>query len=102
VIVIHCRFTLAAADREQWIESAQRMAEISRTEAGCLEYAFSADVSDPLTMYSYQEWESQETLDAHEQAPHHARRMAELAAWDVDYQKIAFYGVAWQRNQVRA
>jgi len=101
VIVIHCRFGIPEDARAAWTESACRMAERSRTEHGCLEYAFSFDVNDPCIAYSYQEWADQESLDAHERAPHHDERMEELKQWQIEYQKVAFYGVAWQRDQVR-
>jgi quinol monooxygenase YgiN len=94
VIVIHCRFRIQPPDRDRWIESSRRMAEASRAEAGCLEYAFSIDVNDPAVAYSYQEWENQELLDAHERSGHREVRGAELMGMTISYEKVAFYGTA--------
>jgi quinol monooxygenase YgiN len=101
VIVIHCRFVIDPKDRDAWTESAQRMATLSRAEEGNIAYDFSFDVIDPNVAYVYEAWTTQELLDRHIAAPHHVARAEELKAWNIDYQQIFFYGVAWERD-VRA
>ena len=39
--------------------------EVGRTEAGIVRYTFYPDLVDPLRYFLFEEWESQETHDAH-------------------------------------
>lgn len=39
--------------------------EVGRTEAGIVRYTFYSDPVDPLRYFLFEEWESQETHDAH-------------------------------------
>lgn len=39
-------------------------------EAGCVSYDFSSDFSDPSLFHLFEEWESEEHLKAHFEAPH--------------------------------
>jgi len=98
LIVIHCRFWIDPKDREAWVESAQRMASLSRAEVGNIAYDFSFDVIDPNVAYAYEAWDTQEHLDDHIAAQHHVQRANELATMNIDYQQIFFYGVDWQRD----
>ena len=98
MIVIHCEFYVDPNDRDAWIESAVRTATISRSEVGCLSYQFSFDVAEPNIAYAYEVWASQEDLDAHMAAPHHAIRLRELEAWNIVRREAVFYGIEWARD----
>jgi quinol monooxygenase YgiN len=45
-------------------------AATSRTDAGCVSYAFHRDLEDADRYVSVEVWEDQAALDAHFQAPH--------------------------------
>lgn len=65
----------------------------SRAEAGCIEYAYAVDVSEPGLIRVFEQWESWEALEVHFQQPHmkpwraalQAAGIAErnLNAWEV-------------------
>jgi quinol monooxygenase YgiN len=64
---------------DQRVELEQLLASgaaISRSDAGCVSYAFHRDLQDPDRYVSVEVWEDQAALDAHFQAPH----LAELFA----------------------
>jgi quinol monooxygenase YgiN len=55
--------------REEFVQSALRISEQTRTEAGCLVYRFSNDLTDPNTFYLHEEWESDEAMQRHFKTP---------------------------------
>lgn len=57
---------------------AEPMAAATRAEPGCLEYRFSASLSDPTMVTVFERWESPSALEAHLEADHTARFGAEL------------------------
>jgi quinol monooxygenase YgiN len=50
----------------------------TRAEAGCLNYDFHADASDPCIFVFYENWRSQDDLDAHMGMPHLAPLITQL------------------------
>ena len=50
----------------------------TRAEAGCLNYDFHADASDPCVFVFYENWRSQDDLDAHMGMPHLAPLFTQL------------------------
>jgi quinol monooxygenase YgiN len=50
------------------------MVAASRTEDGCLAYAFARDLTDEGLVHVFELWRDQAALDAHFQTPH-------MAAW---------------------
>ena len=50
----------------------------TRAEAGCLNYDFHADASDPCIFVFYENWRSQVDLDAHMGMPHLAPLFTQL------------------------
>ena len=53
-------------------EALRTMEETTRSEPGCLTYAFSLDVSDPTMMRIFERWESMAALEEHIHTPHMA------------------------------
>ena len=51
-------------------EAMRRVIDASRAEAGCLLYAYGADLAEPGLYRVSELWESREALDAHFAAPH--------------------------------
>jgi quinol monooxygenase YgiN len=42
---------------------------IFTAESGCISYTFSADLVEPGLIHVFEEWQSQDALDAHFKAP---------------------------------
>ena len=91
MLIIHGRFEVHPDDMEAWVESAQRMATVSRTEPGCVAYDFSVDVLDPTHAYILQMWSSTEEHDAHTASAHHVTRTEELGHLRVETREIRYY-----------
>ncbi|MBC8103151.1 MAG: antibiotic biosynthesis monooxygenase [Cytophagales bacterium] len=65
------------------VEAMSEVMAETRKEAGCISYTFSPDFTDPGLFHLFEEWESQEQLSAHFEAPHIAafrRRQPEFVA----------------------
>lgn len=74
MIIIAGIFKFKADKLEEAKASLIATQTIANTEAGCRVYRFSQSLEDETVFYLYEEWESQETLDAHAANP----KLAEL------------------------
>ena len=63
-------------------------------EAGCISYTFSADLSDRSKFHIFEEWESQDALDAHFKTPHMAVFQGKFGALGVSEMALQRYEVA--------
>jgi quinol monooxygenase YgiN len=72
MIVISGRNSLLEAEVESFVRAASAMAATSRKEPGCVDYRFAIDVEDALVLQQFEQWESQQALDAHFATPHFA------------------------------
>ncbi|GAB4237022.1 MAG: putative quinol monooxygenase [Methyloligellaceae bacterium] len=54
----------------------EKLVDITRAEAGCLQYDLHQDNDDPAHFMFYENWESRELWQAHMNAPHLAAYMA--------------------------
>ena len=79
MIVIAGKITVKPELREEARHAALEMVEATRREAGCLSYAFYADLVDPGTFFIFEEWESDAALGAHFQSEHMARFQQQAA-----------------------
>ena len=50
----------------------------TRAEPGCINYDFHADRTDPCIFVFYENWKSQDDLDAHMKMPHLAPLLSEI------------------------
>lgn len=80
MIVVAGTVTFDGANQEVVIAAANRVAEITRTEDGCISYEFFADLNGPGRMLVFEEWESEEALETHMKTPHLADFRAALGA----------------------
>ncbi len=72
MILIAGTFTIQAEDREVAVAAmAEMMAETAKEE-GCVSYDMTSSFDDPTTIHLFEEWESEEHLQAHFEAPHMA------------------------------
>jgi quinol monooxygenase YgiN len=94
MLVIAGTITLDPADREKAIAAAVDMMEATRKETGCVAYTFSGDFSDPAIIHLFEQWESQEALNAHFQAPHMATFQAALGGLSVKNMAVQKYEIS--------
>ncbi len=66
----------------------------TRKEAGCIHYAFSADVEDPARFHIIEHWESEEALKTHFGASHMATFQAALGGLGVKGLDVQRYDIA--------
>lgn len=72
VVVIAGTLVLEPADRAAFLEAAAAMVLASRAEAGCHDYAFSADPSEPGGVRIFERWASAADLESHFATAHMA------------------------------
>jgi len=93
MLVIGGPIRLDAAKREEAIAAAKEMMEATRKEPGCISYTFSADLEDPGCFMIFEEWESQEALEAHFASPH-------MATFTGKFGGLGVKGMSVQKYQV--
>jgi len=65
VLIIGGVWKVEPEEREAFLAGRHEMMRSARQEPGCLEHVFSADPIDPTRVVLYEQWASQEALDAH-------------------------------------
>ena len=80
MIVIAGKIQVKPERRDEARKAALDMVEATRREAGCVSYAFYADLVEPATFFLFEEWESDAALAAHFQTPHMARFQEQVPA----------------------
>ena len=78
MIIVHGTIPIKADSRDQALQLARRMADLTRGERGCISYDFYVGLSDPNTLMLFQEWESMEALMGHFQTEHMDEFLKEL------------------------
>jgi quinol monooxygenase YgiN len=73
MLVIAGTLSLDPGKRDQAIAAARELMQETRKEPGCISYTFSADLEDAGCFRIFEEWKSQQDLEAHFKAPHMAR-----------------------------
>ena len=94
MLVIAGTISLDPEKRDAAIEAAIPMMEATRKEAGCVSYAFSADLENPGDFRVFEEWESQAALDAHFKAPHMATFQAAMGGFGIRGMNVQKYEIA--------
>jgi len=56
--------------RDEMVAVLARLAERTRHDAGCIEYWWSEELSDPGAFRFFEAWESEEAFAAHRDAPY--------------------------------
>ncbi len=94
MLVIAGHIRIDPAKKDEAIPAAVEMMAETHKEPGCISYTFSADLSDPGVFRIFEEWESQDALDAHFKAPHMATFQAKVAGFGVKEMKVKRYEVS--------
>lgn len=95
MIVIAGRVVVDPAKVDAALPVAREMVAATLEESGCAAYKFSADLDEAGVFHIFEEWESQESLDAHFASPHMAKfqgaigklGVVELSVWRYDVTK---------------
>lgn len=72
MILIAGTFTIQEEDREVAVAAMTEMMAETAKEDGCVSYDMTSSFHDPTTIHLFEEWESEEHLQAHFAAPHMA------------------------------
>jgi quinol monooxygenase YgiN len=86
MLILAVTIPIKPESHDEAIEIAVRMTAETRKEEGCLAYTFHFPVDDPKTLFVYEEWTSEEALNAHIQSAHMKEfqgRIATVIAGDV-------------------
>ena len=94
MLVIAVRVRIDPAQRDAAIEAARQVMAETHREPGCHEYVFSSDLDDPAVFRVFEEWESEEALQAHFQAPHMAEFQKAMAGFGVSEMTAHKYTVS--------
>ena len=65
MLIVAGHFVVDPADQAAFVASKVEAMERTRTEAGCLEYAMTADPVDAGRVILYERWADQASFDAH-------------------------------------
>jgi quinol monooxygenase YgiN len=95
VIIVAGHFVVDPEQREQFLNSRADVMRTSRSEAGCITYAFSRDPLDPSMVLLFERWESKAALADHLTALRHRPRppdLVEVRASEVQQYEISAVG----------
>ncbi len=94
MIVIAGHIRLDPSRRDDAVAAALEVMRETAKEPGCISYTFSADLGDPGRFRIFEEWDSQEALDAHFRTPHMARFQKAVGGLGVQEMAIQKYQVS--------
>ena len=101
MIIVEGWVRLAPGEAEKFVAAALRMAEQTRREPGCLEYAFALDLADPNVMRVIERWQDDGALSAHFATPHMAAFNAALALAKIEGAEVNAYEAEFTRSLVK-
>jgi quinol monooxygenase YgiN len=78
IVIVAGSMRVGPAQREQFLAATTAVAAATRSEPGNVEYRFSSVPDDPSLFMVFEEWESEEALDAHFATPHMLEFLAAL------------------------
>ncbi len=94
MLVVAGTISIDPANQDAAIAAAREVAEETHKESGNISYAFSSDLSEAGVFHVFEEWESQEALDAHFQSPHMAKFQGALGGLGVKGLNVQRYQVS--------
>ena len=65
MLIVEGTIDVEPAERDAFLQGRRDGVLATRSEPGCIDYAFSADLVDPGRVRVFERWESAEALDAH-------------------------------------
>lgn len=94
MLVIAGRITLDPANREKASAAAIEMMKETLKEPGCKSYVFSSELEDPGAFRIFEEWESDEALRLHFEAPHMKRFQAAMGGFGIKGMAVQKYEIS--------
>jgi quinol monooxygenase YgiN len=94
MIVIAGTLSVDPARRDAFVDHTAKIVGDSRSEPGCVDYAFSADPLDPSLVRVVEVWDDAPSLDAHRRAAHHSAFLATFAEFGVQGSNVTEYEIA--------
>ena len=94
MLVIAGHIQIDPANREAAVAAAAEVMEETHKESGCISYTFSGALADEGLFYIFEEWETQEAVDAHLKTPHMAKFQGAMGGFGVKGIKIQRYEVS--------
>jgi quinol monooxygenase YgiN len=94
LLVIAGQIEIDPAHREAAVAAAVEMMDETLRESGCISYVFSGDLTDPSRFRIFEEWESQEALDAHFASPHMARFQKAMGGFGIVDMQVKRYEIS--------
>lgn len=94
MIIVSGTIRIAESDLERARPIATKMAADSLAEDGCNAYGFWADLGEPGLFRIFEEWESQEAMDAHSASPHFLQFMTDMGTLQITGMDISRYDVS--------
>ena len=82
-IVISAQIDVAPEGRDAALRSAQPWIDGALAQPGCIHYAWSADPHYPGRVHVFEEWDSQEELQAHFAAPSYTGMLGHLGQYSL-------------------
>jgi quinol monooxygenase YgiN len=63
MVIVAGHITVEAQQRESYLADCMRVVEQARGAAGCLDFAITADLIDPVRVNIFERWESQAAVE---------------------------------------
>lgn len=98
MIVVVARVKTDDALREDLIKIGQAVAQASRQEAGCINYALFEDTEDRNRFMVVEEWRDDAALQEHFRTPHIAKFMASINGAVTEPPEVSFHEIASTRD----
>ena len=78
MIIVAGTVAIKPENRDEAANVALKMVAATKVEVGCIAYDFWSDLGDPNRFHVYEEWETQDALEAHFKTSHMAEFMEAL------------------------
>jgi quinol monooxygenase YgiN len=75
MICLAVTYEIRLGNEEEAAEHFRRLAEASREEPGCMEFAVHRVIAEPRTFFLYERYVDAAAFDAHRQTPHFDRHV---------------------------
>jgi quinol monooxygenase YgiN len=91
MLIVLAEATLGKDALEQGRDAFSAMIAASRSEEGCVSYAYAQDILDPAKLHIVEKWVDEAVLTAHFHKPHMAAFQKALADLDISINEVSKY-----------
>lgn len=96
MLIVAGLFAVDPAGHDAACKVVATMMDESMKEAGCISYSFAAVLGQPGSFRVFEEWASQEALDAHSKTDHMATFKTEMGNIGINEVKLSRYEITSQ------